>query len=484
MASISSLGVGSNLDLSTLLTQLQTAESQPLVVLQQRSVSFSTKVSAYGTIKSALSTLQAAAKKLGDPSLYTGVKASVTAADVMSVTTSGTASAGTYLVDVKQLAQAQALVSGGVADPKVAIGTGVISIDFGSISGGTYDAATGKYSGGATFAADADHAAVPPITIDSSNNTLEGIRDAINKAKVGVNATIVNDGSGTPNRLVLVSAATGEKSSMRISVAGDPALQGLLGHDPAGVQGLQQTVTAQNAKLTVNGIAVTSQTNAVKEAVQGTTINVLKVGVSSMTATTDTASVTAAINDFVKAYNGLDTSADTLTAYDAKTKKGGALLGDSTLRNLLSRVRQGVIASQSGGQDDLKVLSSIGIALQKDGTLAVDSAKLDKALSANLEGVAKLFTGADGKSGFGNQISAIAEDLTGEKGALKAATDGINTTLKQLSDQYDAMSLRVDSTVERYRKQFTNLDVMISSMNNTMTYLTQQFAAMNGTSSK
>jgi flagellar hook-associated protein 2 len=322
-----------------------------------------------------------------------------------------------------------------------------------------------------------------PITIAATNNTLEGIRDAINAAKAGVSASIVNDGSGTPHRLVLTSSQTGEASSMRISVAGDAPLQSLLNNNPAGAQNLRQTMTAQNAQLTVNGIPVTSASNTVKEAIQGTTLNLLKTGSSSLATQPDTATVEAAINDFVKAYNGLQATANALTTYDKDSKTAAALVGDSTLRNLQTRVRQALTTPQAGGVNDLKVLSEIGVSFQKDGTMAVDSAKLKSALGSNLAGVSGLFASATGSTaGYGKQLSAVVDNLTSTGGALKVASDGMTASLKQLDQQYTDMKMRVDAKVERYRAQFTQLDLLMSKMSGTSSYLTQQFESMKSSS--
>ncbi|MDM0104345.1 flagellar filament capping protein FliD [Variovorax sp. J22R24] len=483
MATISSLGVGSNLDLSSLLTQLQTAESQPLVALEAKAKSYTSKLSAYGTLQSALGTLQSAAKKLSDPALFQSVTGTPTVSGILSASSADPTSSGNYSIVVSQLAQAQSAIAAGQANTTTAIGSGKVTIDFGTITGGTLDAATGKYSG-AGFTADGTRAA-KSITIDPTNNTLGGIRDAINAAGAGVTASIVNDGSGTPYRLVLNSTQTGEASSMRISVDGDAALQNLLNNDPAGTQNLQQTIAAQNAKLNVNGIAITSGSNTVKEAIQGTTLTLVQTGTTGLSMKANTTSVTSAINDFVKAYNSLQSTATSLTSYDADTKTGAALVGDSTLRNLQTRIRQALTTPQSGGTNDMKVLTEIGVSFQKDGTLAVDSTKLSKALETNLEGVSKLFASATGStSGYGKQIDALVDDLTKTGGSLKVATDGVTSTIKELDEQYDAMQARVDATVDRYRKQFNQLDVLINSMSNTMTYLTQQFDAMNASSGK
>lgn len=479
---VSSIGVGSGLDLSTLLTQLENAESQPLAAIQARATSYTTKLSAYSQIQSALNTFKTAGDKLADPAFFKTVKASVSDGDVLAASTSETSVAGSYAIEVSQLAQSQSLVSAGQASTKTKIGNGSITVNFGTISGGTLDAATGQYTG-ASFAADAKRKPAQ-ITIADGTNTLEGIRDAINKAAAGVTASIVNDGSGTPNRLVLVSTESGQASSMQISVTGDAALQNLLAYDPAGTQTMKQTSVGQDAKLKINGIDIVSASNTVEEGVQGTTLTLAKTGTTNLKLTSDTSAVSAAITAFVTAYNTLQSTASKLTAYNEDTKTGAALMGDQTLRNLMTEVRQTLTAAQAGGPNDIKVLSEIGISFQKDGSLAADSAKLSNALAKNLNGVANLFSSATGSSGgYGKQISALVTRLTSSSGALTTATNGVNTTLEDLSDQYNAVQARVESTVERYRAQFTQLDVLINSLNNTMTYLTQQFEAMNGMNS-
>jgi len=202
MAAVSSLGIGSGLDLNTLLTGLKTAEQVPLTAIQTQQTSYTTKLTAYGQLNSALGTLQTAAAALAKPALFQGVKASSTATDVLTATALSTASSGTYALNVTQLSQSQSLATLGVASSTTAIGGGTVTIEFGTISGATADPVTGKYTG-ATFTAGATTAT--PITI-AADSTLADIRDAINgNAASGVTASIVNDGSDTPNRLVLTS---------------------------------------------------------------------------------------------------------------------------------------------------------------------------------------------------------------------------------------------------------------------------------------
>jgi flagellar hook-associated protein 2 len=484
MASVSSLGIGSGLDLNALLANLKSAEQAPLVALQQQQRSYTAKLSAYGQLNSALSALQTAAAALAKPSLFQGVKASSTAADVVTASALSTASSGIYALNVTQLAQAQSLAAAGVASTTAAIGGGAattVTLDFGIISGGTLDPATGKYTG-ATFTADVTRAATS-ITLDASNNSLAGIRDAINgSATMGVTASIVNDGSATPNRLVLTSKQTGEASSMRIAVTGDAALSGLLANDPAAAQNLQQTAVAQNSKLSVNGIAVTSATNTVAGAIQDVTMTVAKVGASTLSVQNDTASVQSAVTTFVNAYNSLQNVTKQLTAFDATSKSGAILMGDSTLRGIQVRIRSTLTVAQVPGSSGLTMLSQIGVSFQKDGTLAIDSTKLTTALDSQMGGVAQLFSSSGGTGGYGSQMASLITGMTDANGTLTAATQGINTTLDSLGKQYAATSERVEATVARYKAQFTQLDVMMSTMNRTSAYLTQQFNSMSSSS--
>lgn len=483
MAAVSSLGVGSNLDLNSLLANIKTGEQAPLIALQQQQRSYTSKLSAYGQLNSALSALQTAAAALAKPTLFQGVKASSTATDVVTASALSTASSGTYALNVTQLTQAQSLATLGVASTTTAIGGGAattVTLDFGTIAGGTLDPATGKYTG-ATFTADATRTATS-ITIDPANNTLAGIRDAINgSTAMGVTASIVNDGSATPNRLVLTSKQSGETSSMRIAVTGDATLSSLLANDPAATQNLQQTAAAQNTKLTVNGIAITSATNSVTGAIQDVTMTVAKVGTSTLSVQKDTGSVQSAVTTFVNAYNSLQNVAKQLTAFDATSKSGAVLLGDSTLRNIQIRIRSELTTAQVPDSSGLAMMSQIGVAFQKDGTLSIDSTKLSTALGSQMSGVAKLFSGTAGVGGYGTQMSSLITGMTDTNGTLTAATKGINTTLDTLGKQYTATSARIEATVARYKAQFTQLDVMMSGMNRTSSYLTQQFDALNNT---
>nr|WP_202412925.1 flagellar filament capping protein FliD [Duganella lactea] len=340
-----------------------------------------------------------------------------------NITVSGTAAGGDlqfHNADGSNIAIAEAVsgaVSGGIGNSGQAnIGsstTAVASIalianDGSPINvGGSNPAGAGLSAGiggaylGASFNADATRTA-GNIVIDSSNNTLSGIMDAINKGNFGVTASIVSDGStgtgATPNRLILTSSATGQSSTMKITLAGsggeppDDALVSLLGYDPGGVQNLSQKAAASDTKATVNGINVTSASTSIGGAITGVTINALKVGASTLAVTKDTGGLTNAVNSFVKGYNDLNTQITALGGYNTDTKTGGPLLGDSTLRNLQATIRAQLSSSITGLQGSgLTNLSQIGVSFQKDGSLALDGGKLQKAIDNNYADIASLF---------------------------------------------------------------------------------------------
>jgi flagellar hook-associated protein 2 len=301
------------------------------------------------------------------------------------------------------------------------------------------------------------------VVLKAGDQSLQGIRDAINKANVGVSASIVSDGSAEPYRLVLTSNKTGANASMKIGVSGvdgadpDPAIAKLLGHDPAGAQALNQTSSAQSAQLSVNGIAVTSASNSVSDAIQGVTLTATQVGATTMTVAKDTATAQNNINGFVKAYNDLNTTIRGLTAYDPATKRGGALQGDATVRSIQTQLRQ-QLGGALAGSGKLNMLSQVGISFQKDGALAVDSTKLQKAMTDNFADVGALFAEignvSDGQIAFAGSSAATKAgtydvnitqmasrgSLTGAAPLVASTVIGANTTWSVALNQTDPVS--------------------------------------------
>lgn len=418
---IQSLGVGSGLDVNSIVSQLMTLEQRPLTLLDQKEASFQAQLSAYGSLRGALSALQSAVSGLDTLSKFQSLSAVSSDNTVLTAAATTEALAGSYSVDVTRLAQKQSLVATGQASLTAAIGTGTpttISFAFGTISGGTLT--SGVYSG-ASFSQDAGQPG-GSVTIDATNNSLQGIRDAINAAGVGVTASIVKDGSTAPYRLVLQGTSTGLAHSMRISVTGDSALQGLLAYDATGTQNLSQTGAAQDAQLAVNGVDVTSASNSVTDAAQGLTLNLIKAGSATITLAPDVAAVKQSIQGFVKAYNDLNSTIATLTSYNAQTKTGGPLLGDSAARDIQTRLRNLLGTVVPGvAEGGVRALSQAGISFQRNGTLALDAGKLDSALSENADDVARLFTSV------GRATDSLIS-VTGSSSKTQAGTYSLNIT--------------------------------------------------------
>src|SRR5690606_9643846 len=261
-----------NLDINSIISQLMAVESRPLQNLAKKEASHQAKLSAFGSLQGALSTFQTAVNDLGKNSKFQSMSVSSSDTDVLKTASSTNAVAGTYNVNITHLAQAQSLAATGQASTTATIGSGAattIRVQFGTFEGGAFTE-NPDLAGGT-------------VTMDSSNNSLQGIRDAINQAKLGVTATIVSDGSASPPRLVLTSDKTGAASSMKISVDGEQALADLLTYDPANtLNPLQQTSAAQDAQLTVNGINVRSPSNDIKDAIQGITFTALTTGAAKI----------------------------------------------------------------------------------------------------------------------------------------------------------------------------------------------------------
>jgi flagellar hook-associated protein 2 len=391
---ISAPGIGSGLDINGIVSQLMAAERLPLTALENREKAFNQKLSAFGQVRSALATFQTALTKLGDGSRFEALSATASDTTVLGASAGGTATPGSYQIEVQQLAQQHKLASAGVATTDDVIGSGTLTIQFGS-----YD------SGSNTFTANADKAA-KSITIDPANNTLAGVRDAINAAAAGVTATIVNDGSAAGNRLVLTSTDSGAANSLKIDVADDDGngLDGsglsALAYDPTAAAGsgknLSQVAVARDALLTIDGIAVAQATNTIRNAIDGVTLNLAQTNVGqplTLNVARDAGAVKTAVQEFVDAYNSAAGTLRKLTAFNGVGAENGVLLGDSTARSIQARMR-GLLNEQIDSGSSLTTLSQIGVGFQSDGTLALDSARLDTAIETGFDGIAALFAKA------------------------------------------------------------------------------------------
>ena len=452
MAGIQSTGIGSNLNVNDIVSKLMQVESQPLTTLAKKEASYQAKLSAYGTLSGAVSAFQNALTSLNNPTTFQSLNASANDSSIAFATANSTAAAGSYSVAVTKLAQAQGISSVGQVSSTNAIGTGTettISFAFGTITG---TAVNGSYPNGTTFAQDANQT-VGTVKINSSNNSLQGIRDAINAGNVGVTASIVGDGSATPYHLVLSSSKTGAASSIKITSSGeDAAVTSLLAYDPAGTQNFTEVSTAQNANLTVNGIAISSASNTVLGAIQGVSLTVAKVGSTSISVAPNTTGITAGVNSFVKAYNDLNTTIKSLTSYDANTNKAGLLLGDSTTQSVQNQIRKTLSSSVNGLGGGLTTLSQIGVSFQKDGSISLDASKLSTALSTKFSDVGGLF------ASLGSATDSLAS-ITSSTSATKAGSyDLVITQIATKSSLTGNLSLPSTTTIDPNTKISVTLD--------------------------
>ncbi|MDP1766956.1 MAG: flagellar filament capping protein FliD [Methylotenera sp.] len=393
---ISSAGIGSGLDVNGIVTSLMGIEQKPLTAVTKQKTSYQSQISAYGTLKSGLSTFQTAVSALSSASKFNAQNVTSSNASVFTATSNGSATLGDYAVTVSQLAKSQKLSFAGTANVADTVGTGTLTISFGTYNPLTATAPITPNS----FTPNAAKTDIN-ITIDSTNNTLAGVRDAINAANSSVSATIVND--GTANHLVITSKDTGEVNSLKISVTdtdgNDTDAAGLsqLAYDPTASAGSGKNMTqmqaAKNAILDIDGIAVIKASNTITDAISGVTLNLLatSAGVSAnLGVASNKDKVKESVTAFIDAYNKLDASLRSLTKYDESGKNSGVLLGDSTTRSVISQLKA-VMTKTVGSGGALTSLSQIGVSFQRDGKLALDASKLDAAIASNFNDIAGLF---------------------------------------------------------------------------------------------
>lgn len=470
MASITS-STQTAFDVPALVSQLMAVERRPVDALNAGIASNESRISSLGTLSSLVATFQSATRTLNDT--LAKFTATPSTPGVLTAVAAAGAVPGAYSVEVSQLAQSQTLVAAGQSSASAAIGDGTpttLSFDFGTISGGTL---TGGVYSGASFTANG--ATPATLVIDSSNNTLEGIRDAINAAGIGISATLVNDGSGTPYRLALAATDSGAASSLRISASGgDGSLAALLGYDPAGVQNLTQTRAAQNANLTVNGIAVTSTGNTVSEAIQGVTLTLTGVTAAPATLTVarDVEAMKSAAATFVEAYNALASQLKSRTAFASDTTTAGTLAGDSVVRGFQDQLRDLFNTPATGG--GFARLAEVGIAFQRDGSLALDSAAFESALSSDFDSVFTLFSSP---SGYATRLLALTDATIGTGGTFDLRTQSLRDRIKSQNEEIDRQEIRLDAIQQRLTREFTNLNLLLSRLNSTSTFLSQQLLA-------
>ena len=373
MASISSLGIGSGVLTSDLVDQLVAAERRPTEVrLDQRTERTEALISAYGKLRSAVTELRLPMRQLGSADAMKSFSATSSGSNIDVSVDASKASRGSYSLDVKSLAQSQALASRDVFADRDAtsVGRGTMALQVG-------DKTTN-------------------ITIDSSNDTLQGLANAINEANVGVSAGVIDTGNGF--QLVLSADETGEANAVNISVTEDGAAPGLNRFafdtaDPVNMDGMRQTIAASDAVMEINGVEIRRATNTIENVVDGLTFNITGEGKSTIKVEQDTAAVAERVQAFVDKFNELQGTIRELSSFDSETGQGSILTGDSTVRNIQSQLKR-VLTDIIPGLENASVrsLADVGIGTDfRTGELQFDSQKFQQQLRENPDDVTALF---------------------------------------------------------------------------------------------
>ncbi|UXH79794.1 flagellar filament capping protein FliD [Roseateles amylovorans] len=466
MATITSTGLGSGLDVESIVSKLVSIEKQPITALQTRTDTIKTQISAYGKIQSAFSAMRDAASKLTTPASWAALTATSSDASMATVTASTGSGAGSYAVSVTNLAAAQSLSSQAYTST-AAVGAGSLTIELGQWSA---DNSTFTGKGGTS-----------PVSVTiGASDTLSTVRDKINSSGAGVLASVVTDASGS--RLVIRSKDTGVENGFRITAAdadgnnGDATGLSALAYDPtASVASLTRNVAAANANLTINGLDISSATNSIESAVDGLSINLLKKGDLTVTVGQDKDAVKKVVTDFVTAYNSLMTMLRDNTKYDESSKSAGALQGDSTAVSLQAQLRN-ITSSGSTLGGSFARLADIGLNIGSNGLITVDNSKLTSAMG-HISDVKQLFMGVDNtnadNSGIAQRWRKFADQVLSVDGSITTRTSGLQSRVTANTKRSDEMTDRAAAYEKRVRAQYTALDTQMAKLNDMSSYVSK-----------
>jgi flagellar hook-associated protein 2 len=457
---ISSTGLGSGLDVKSIVSQLVAIEKQPLTQLQTQATKFQTQLSTYGTIKSQVSTLYDAAALLSGPNGWNAQAATSSNAAAVGVTATTSAAASSLSVEVSQLARAQTSASVTVAAGTASGAAGSIKFDLGNWSTGS-------------FVANGTTASVAIVATD----TMATIASKVNAANVGVTATVLSD--GTNERLVFKSSTTGTATGFRLNSPVDAGLAPLGLTNPGDTGFVGQT--ALDAKLKVNGVDVVSATNKMANAIPGITLQLSQVttGPVDIDVSTDMSVVKKNIQSFVDAYNALNSTIGEAIKYDPATKVGGPLLGDSTTLGIQTTLRN-IMGSASTGST-FSYLSDIGLERQTDGSIKINQTKLTSAQS-NIPNLKALFAADNGNTltnGFGAKLRDYTHGLINFDGMVTNKTAAVQKSISNNAKDQDRVTLRASKVEAQLLSQYSALDTKIAGLSSLNSYVTAQLAVWN-----
>ena len=474
MATISTPGVGSGLDVNSIVTQLVNLEKVPLQQLQTKASSLQTKLSAYGRVKSELAGLQDAAAALLNDSTWQSKTFTSNNSSAITGTSTSSALSTTFSVQVNSLAQAQSVRSAAQTTGATIGAAGRLDIQGGQWTGNSFGPGA---------------ASAVSVTI-AATDTLTDIATKINGASAGVTAVVVR--SGAEERLMLRGNGTGDASGFRIKAFDDnntAITDGITGvgklaydYGTTAFYGMAATQQAQNASITIDGIAVSSATNTVADAVPGITLNLLAptTTAAQVTVGADKATAKTKIEAFQAAYNKIAASLAELTKYDAGAKKGAALQGDSTVVGL-QNVLKGMLGAVGPGAATTKRLSDMGLELQRDGSLATNATKLDASLNdlANLKTFFETDSGSATTNGMARRIRDFAKTANGLDGSIDNRNKALKSSIDRNSKDQDKVSERITRTEARLYAQYSRLDASMASLSSLGSFVTQQVAQWN-----
>lgn len=466
VASNSSAGAagGSVINVASLVSQLVAATEGPqqaLIAHQTQQVT--TQISALGQLKGALSTFQSSLGALDSPSAFQLETANSSAPAVFTATAGNGAPAGTYNVSVSALATAQQLLSNPVAG--ATIGTGTLQLSL----------------GGTSFS----------VTVDSTDNTLQGLAAAINSAagNPGIAATVLQGASGT--YLLLSSSQTGAANTIQVTETDAGTALSAFSYGAGNTGNYTQEAAAQDAAFSISGVSFTSPANTVSNAMSGVTLNLLGVSPTSGTPPTptpatlsianDTTTISGNIQAFVSAYNTLQGALTQLGGYDSSTNTAGVMMGDAGLQGIQNQVKQALYSIVDTGSPTYNTLASIGITTNRDGTLSVSSNTLQGALASNFTAVSQLFSSSGGVAAALNTDIASA---LGPNGSLTTEGNTLASRDNSLTQQSSQLQTQMAALQASLTQQYSALNALLSSLQSTSSYLSQQFATLPQVQSK
>jgi flagellar hook-associated protein 2 len=315
------------------------------------------------------------------------------------------------------------------------------------------------------------------LTLGPGGNTLANLRDAINDApgNSGVQATLITDIAGT--HLILTGSATGAANALRVTTSGGNGGLNQFVYNPPTTTNLAPLSTAQDAIVFVSGYEIHDADNSIDSAIDGVTLQLKQAHVGEVTTlaiATDNAGIRDRVNSFVNGYNVLANQIAKLRSYNAETKVAGPLLGDAMLRNIEAQLRRVVSAPVAGATEPYTSLASLGITTTAAGTLSLDQAKFDAALADDPAAASHVFAAGQGVA---VQLDAFLADKLSVAGELANRDAGIAARRKDLTRQKEALDARMEVIQARYMRQFNALDSMLTKLQSTSSYLSQQLAA-------